>query len=118
MPELPVSTPTLDKRAAVIEESHAIGRFLDWLAEQHIELVKEDERYSAVLSRRAYAAGDDPERNEDEVIGQRGDPVTVYLPIHEGPSSLLHRYFDIDPEAEENELRGLLDAIRKVPNTA
>jgi hypothetical protein len=109
---LGVETPTLDKRSKVIDESQSIGAFLDWLRLQGIELVKADGRFKAELSETAYAAGDDPERNEEEVIGEYGDPVDVYFPINEGPSALLHRYFDIDPKAEEAERRALLDAIR------
>jgi hypothetical protein len=77
-------TPTLDRRNAVIGESHAIGRFLDWLSEEGIRLG----RY-------------------ERVEGLRGEWL---LQIHEGPSNLLHRYFNIDPAEEERELRAILAA--------
>jgi len=81
-------TPTLDRRSGVIEESNSIGRFLDWLSGQGIRLA----RYEKVEGLR------------DEWL----------MPIYEGPSALLHRYFDIDPNAEETELRALLDYQRSL----
>lgn len=82
VPVLP-PTPTLDKRSAVIEKSHAIGEFLDWLSEQGIHFAR-----------------------WEKVEGYRDERLFT---IHEGPSQLLHRYFEIDPKAEEEELRALLE---------
>lgn len=74
-------TPVLDAMLKVAPDSQKIGDFLDWLSEQGIQLAK---------------WGKD-EYDED-----------VLIPIHEGPSALLHRYFNIDAKEEERERRRLL----------
>jgi hypothetical protein len=73
-------TPTLDKRAPILELSNAIGEFLDWLPSQGIHL--------AVYGTPPY----------DRML----------FPTAPHPSELLHRYFEIDPKAEEAERRALL----------
>src|SRR5438105_14870531 len=82
-------TPTLDRRSAshecdgsITRHSALIGDFLDWLSYQRIRLAS----YQKV------------EGYHDE----------MFLPISEGPNSLLHRYFEIDPDAEEAERRVIL----------
>ena len=80
-------TPTLDRRSVVVAESNKIGEFLDWLAEQ------------------GYVIG--------EWVTYDGYRDPQLAPTHAGPSGLLHRYFDIDPNAEEAELRALLEYARE-----
>lgn len=39
-----VDTPTLAKRSKIIDESNAIGAFLDWLSEKDIHLLEEQRK--------------------------------------------------------------------------
>lgn len=74
-------TPTLDRRAKIIEESHQIGAFLDWLNDEGIQLARYHDQFLVLLGK--------------------------------GPSALLHKYFGIDPQEEERELRSLLEWTRR-----
>lgn len=91
MPCTPPMTPTLDARKLVVEESNAIGRFLDWLNDEGIQMAKWYEPSPGMWR--------------------------LGTSLDDGPDALLHRYFKIDPKAEERELRALLDYQRCL-NTA
>lgn len=127
------STPVLDALHAespcdgkVVTHSQLIGQFLDWLNEEGIHLAKwGHEFYSDPISRRDLPkdergssanlpAGVSYQDWLDVVVSYRDREGTEdrLIPIHEGPSQLLHRYFKVDPNAEENERRAILDAIR------
>jgi len=80
-------TPTLDKILELREQSQIVGEFLDWLGEQGIHL------------------GRYPTRSD-------GSSSDFMLPIFEGHDALLHRFFGIDPEAEESERRAVLEHVR------
>lgn len=84
----PPATPVLDKRNAVLAESNRIGQFLDWLSAQGIHLAQ---------WRRI-------EGYRDEQLWE----------TTESFDSLLHRYFEIDPVAEENEKLAILEHIRSL----
>jgi hypothetical protein len=122
MPELP-ATPTLDRRNAVAAESREIGEFLDWLSAQGIVLGRWGHEMFTVerwAAPKRYRGPDwehlpDPrpsyrEWNHEEITYPGTED--LIMPIGEGPDALLHRYFDIDPVAEEAELRALLEHVR------
>jgi hypothetical protein len=71
-----------------MDQSHVISGFLDWLSAEGIVLG----RWQKL---RVWG--------EDRLI-----------PVHDGPSALLHRYFEIDPVAEENELQAVLEYARSL----
>lgn len=106
------ATPVLDRRDApsecdgrLVTHSNQIGQFLDWLSDQGIVLAKR----GATLDLPKFATP-----FSDEIVGwDTVEDEDVLVPISEGPSALLHRYFDIDPDEEEAELRALLGWIRE-----
>jgi hypothetical protein len=73
------ATPTLDKMVGIQDKSQAIGEFVEWLRLNGIELCSYNDRASA------------------------------YYPAGTGIHTLLHRFFEIDPVAEEAEKRAVLE---------
>ena len=132
----PPSTPTLDRRSAeaecngsILTHSNKIGEFLDWLSEQGIHLSTYSERDERPVYRNDLHKSDprrqlpegmkryteEHDRWLNEIIEWEEIEVTPRLiPIGENFNSLLHRYFEIDPEAEEAERRALLDYVRSL----
>lgn len=93
-------TPVLDAMhvehpcdGKMVTHSNLIGAFLDWLSEQGIQLAK----WESVPHESAFGR----EYQTDELLS-----------IHEGPSKLLHRYFEVDDAAEERERRAILAALQ------
>lgn len=126
--ELPPVTPTLDARGLVADDSNKIGAFLDWLSEQGIRLARWGrEEYEVPIHRRDLRRGERgpvPEgvrpfrEGWEEWLGEVVAHETRHtderlIGIGETHSSLLHRYFSIDPAAEEAEMRAVLDYVRR-----
>ena len=84
-----MDTPTLDKIAAVHEQSQAIGEFLRWL------LAKETLTICRYTERAGFAGSD------------------AYIPVSQSINSMLAEYFEIDLAAAERERRAILAALRE-----
>lgn len=100
------ATPTLDKRGEVAEKSQEIGRFLDWLRdEKHVALAR------WVHTHDGEEVVDCPSYRER---GRCYDGHTVLTERAESFDQLLHDYFGIDPEKEDQEMRAVLDYTRSL----
>lgn len=122
----PPATPTLDRRNAVAPDSQKIGQFLDWLQEQGIVLGKwgfetfSKERRLVPERFRGPDWFDLPFPRPSyrdwnrEQVSYPGTEDRV-IPTGESIDALLHRYFDIDPKAEEDELQAVLEYVRSIP---
>lgn len=100
-------TPTLDRMQApdprhvgsdgpcrLIDHSNLVGSFIDWLHANGV-----------VLAKRV-------DRAEVETDDGFEEAIDVLVPDGRTPFTLLHEYYGIDPEAEENERRALLEYVR------
>ena len=85
-----VKTPELEKMQAVRDDSQKIGEFLEWLAEQDIELAKW-------------------ELHEEEQFEEM-------TPIRQTREQILAEFFGIDLVKCERERQALLDAVREDNN--
>lgn len=126
-----VETPVLDKVHApaecdgkIVTHSQMIGQFLDWLRDsKHIHLAVWLDTKEVPVMREDLPKNEQGEPPEGvkrfspewdawkwEVvrydIEDRIEPILV--PASKGFSALLHDYFDIDPNAIENERRAML----------
>lgn len=124
-----VDTPTLAKRSKIIDESNAIGAFLDWLSEKDIHLAVWSTKGDRAVFR-SDLDHDDQRRQIPEGMKRYSDEYDAWLreiigyeEVEREPrlvlagqsfSALLHEYFEIDAAAEERELRALLEEQRKL----
>ncbi len=99
------ATPTLDKIKKVSEQSQGIGEFFDWCESEgwflaDYPLVRDLHPARFTL---AYQARYPDEYNEVSKCAH---------PIGKGIQTLLRLFFGIDPVAEENEKRAILEYVR------
>ena len=84
-------TPMLDKMLKVVDDSHKIGDFLDWLQSQEIHLGKRVPKGNEYPAESGF------------------DPVCVHAGSFD---DLLHQYFEIDAQEEEKERRAVLEYVK------
>ena len=117
-------TPTLDKVIKVAPQSQVIGEFMEWLSQEGITLCQWQDA-KEVPCYRCSGSGINPDRDGEccPVCGgwpsqRKGAGTTTepsgYFPERASIDSLLHKYFDIDPQKEEEERKAVLEYVRKV----
>ena len=114
-------TPTLDKRKEVAEESQAIGRFLDWLGDEkrfsiggYVHTHRRNSIYETSFPTHDQESIDRYcDFTHESTKGQCWIGADHFIPISQGFNALLHEYFGIDPEKEDEEMKAVLEHIRQ-----
>ncbi len=101
--------PECEKALEVKDESQAIGRFLDWISEQRVELSK----WGMVC--KGHDDGDYYCETEKE-LADCNRSYERLKPVHTRPEQLLADYFGIDLKKQEEERQSMLDDLRKGGN--
>jgi len=115
-------TPTLNKRKEIAEESQSIGRFLDWLRDEkrfsigcHIHTHRRGSVYETSFPSHDQEYIDRYcDFTHESTKGRCWSGSDHFIPISQGFSALLHEYFGIDPEKEDEEMKAVLEHIRQM----
>src|SRR3990172_3614682 len=88
-------TPTLDRISAIGEQSQAIGEFIEWLHDNGYEICKRHEADRTLIAE--AARNELGSANLIDLVGWFIERAQAWQPVYKSIDSLLHEFFEIDP---------------------